>query len=267
MKAKETTSNQPLQQAHVGGSALPRIFNFSGGKTSAYMTIKYWREGDLVIFCDTGREHQKTYKFINDFEAFENIPVIRVKYYDAENPFTEMLSRRKYKVIPNRVKRFCTDELKIKTCKRYLRSIGIRKFENFIGFRFDEPLRVKRRNQKFVNVIDKFPLFDDGITKHMINAYFETKQYNLEIPSILGNCTLCFMKGKNAIISILSLYPELADEWIKDEKEAQKHGKYVGHTYFYNCTIEQLRDYAQQNLFKDAELENINPAFNCACTT
>jgi hypothetical protein len=243
-----------------------RVFNFSGGKTSAYMTIKHYQKGDLVIFCDTGREHQKTYKFINDFEAFENIPVIRLSYYNAEDGFKALLEKKKYKVIPNRVKRFCTDELKIKVCKRYLRSIGIRKFENFIGFRADEPLRVKKRIQKFVNVIDKFPLVETGVTKQIVNAYFETKPYNLEIPSILGNCTLCFMKGKNAIMAILREYPELAEPWINDEVEAQKHGKYGGHTYFHNVTIAQLRDTAQNNLFKDFPLEQITPAFNCACT-
>ena len=104
---------------------MQRIINFSGGKTSAYMTIHMYKPDDLVIFTDTGREHPKTYKFINDFEAYENIPVIRIKYYDSEKPFDLLLEKRKHKVIPNRVKRFCTSELKIKTCKRYLRSIGI----------------------------------------------------------------------------------------------------------------------------------------------
>jgi hypothetical protein len=248
-------------------SNLPRVFNFSGGKTSAYMTIKYWKEGDLVIFTDTGREHPKTYKFINDFEAFENIPVIRIKYYDEDNPFNSLLVKKKHKCLPNRVKRFCTSELKVKTCKRYLRSIGIRRFENFIGFRVDEPLRIKRREQRFKNVIDKFPLFYDGVSKAVINNYWEQKPYNLEIPSILGNCTLCFMKGKNAIISILSVYPELADEWIADENESQKLGKIGGHTYFPGVTIEQLKNIAQNNLFKDVDLTNLTPAFNCACTT
>lgn len=246
---------------------IPNIFNFSGGKTSAYMTIHNYKEGDLVIFCDTGREHPKTYKFINDFEAFEGIEVIRLSYNDAQDGFSALLQKKKYKVIPNRVKRFCTDELKIKVCKRYLRSIGIRRFNNYIGFRADEPLRVKRRKQKFVNVIDKFPLVDAGITKPHINAYFETKPYNLEIPSILGNCTLCFMKGKNAIINILANYPELAEPWIKDETESQKHGKFGGHTYFPGVTISQLRDIAQNNLFKDIDLTQLTPAFDCACTT
>jgi hypothetical protein len=247
--------------------SLPRVFNFSRGKTSAFITIKYWKPGDLVIFCDTGREHSKTYKFINDFEAFENIPVIRLKNNDAYKPFNDMLIKKKYKCIPNQVKRFCTIKLKVETCKRYLRSIGIRRFQNFIGFRKDEPLRVKRQVKRFVNVFNQYPLYDDGYDKQMINAYWATKPYTLEIPHILGNCTLCFMKGKNAIISILSLYPELADEWINNEKEAQKNGKFGGHTYFNDVTIEQLRNIAQNNLFKDFDLSEISPVYNCACTT
>ena len=134
---------------------MQRVINFSGGKTSAYMTIHEYREGDLVIFCDTGREHEKTYKFINDFEAYENIPITRLKYYNEEKPFDALLARKKYKIVPNRVKRICTDELKIKTNKRYLKSIGVLTFENFIGFRADEPLRVSRRKQNFKKVFDK----------------------------------------------------------------------------------------------------------------
>lgn len=248
---------------------MKRVFNFSGGKTSAYMVIHYWQPGDLVIFTDTGREHPKTYKFINDFEAHECIPVIRLSYYDSDKPFDSLLTEKKHKCLPNRVKRFCTDELKIKVAKRYLRSIGITEFENFIGFRSDEPQRVAKRKQNFKRVHDRWPLYDDGVDKAIINHYWSQKPYNLEIPSILGNCTLCFMKGKSAIMAILSIYPELADPWINDEKEAQKHGPFGGHTYFPDVTIEQLRNIAQNNLFKDyhERLADLRPAFDCACTT
>jgi hypothetical protein len=245
---------------------MKRVINFSGGKTSAYMTIQEYKEGDLVIFCDTGREHPKTYKFINDFEAHEGIPITRLKYRNEEKPFDALLFRKKYKVIPNRVKRICTDELKIKTNKRYLKSIGILTFENFIGFRADEAQRVHRRKHNFKKVFDKFPLYEKGITKFMINDYWLKKPYTLEIPSILGNCDLCFMKGKNAIISILSIYPELADKWIKDEEQAQKGGKFGGHTYFPDVTYKTLKQIAQNNLFKDYDLSQIDPAFDCACT-
>jgi len=232
-----------------------RVFNFSGGRTSAYMVIHYYKEGDLVIFCDTGREHPKTYKFINDFEANENIPVIRLQY---EGGFEKLIE--KTKAIPNQFKRFCTIELKIKTCRRYLRSKGIMKYENFVGFRFDEPQRVKRRKQMWKQVKDRFPLYEDKIDKQQINAYWNSKAYNLEIPSILGNCTLCFMKGKNAIMSILKSYPELAEPWIQDEKK-------IGYTYLKDISIEQLKQIAQNNLFKGYDLSDISPAFDCACTT
>jgi hypothetical protein len=244
---------------------MVRVFNFSGGRTSAYMVIKYWQPGDLVIFTDTGREHPKTYKFINDFEAFEGIPVIRISLNMSQDAFAEMLKKKKYKAIPNRVKRFCTIELKVKTCKRYLRSVGIQTFENFIGFRADEPHRMKNKIY-YKKVINMYPLFHDGITKPMILDYFSKKPYDLEIPHILGNCTLCFMKGKNAIIAILREFPELAEPWIQDEAEAQKHGKFGGHTYFENVTIEQLRNAAQNNLFKGYDLNEVKPAFNCACS-
>lgn len=232
-----------------------RVFNFSGGKTSAYMVVKYYQNNDLVIFCDTGREHPKTYKFINDFEAHENIPVIRLKY---EGGFERLLDKRK--AVPNQFKRFCTVELKIKTCRRYLRSQGITKYINFVGFRYDEPLRVSRRKKMWKSVEDRFPLFEDKIEKPIINAFWETKPYNLEIPSILGNCTLCFMKGKNAIINILTKYPELAEPWINDEERMK-------HTYFKGVTMKQLKSIAENNLFKGVDLGELSPAFNCACTT
>ena len=252
---------------------MQRVFNFSGGRTSAYMVIHYWKPGDLVIFCDTGREHPKTYKFINDFEAHEGIPVIRLRYNDSESPFDALLEKKKYKVIPNMRKRICTVELKIRLCKRYLKSIGIIRFENFIGFRSDEPLRVNRHVEQFKKVQTMFPLFRDGINKPMIVHYFKSKPYDLEIPSILGNCTLCFMKGKNAIMIILSVYPELADPWINDEEKsllingkANKKGT-SGRQYFPDVTMRQLRDLAQNNLFKDKiDLSQLTPAFDCTCT-
>ena len=68
------------------------------------------------------------------------------------------------------------------------------------------------------------------------------------------------MKGKNAILAILREYPELADEWINDEKNSK-------YTYFNGVTIETLKSIAQNNLFKEFDLDNINPAYDCACTT
>jgi hypothetical protein len=239
---------------------MQRVINFSGGSTSAYMTIKQYKPDDIVLFCDTGREHDKTYKFLNDFEAHEGIPIVRVK---RTGGFEGILERRGNKTLPNRMRRFCTGDLKIDAAKQYLRSIGIQRYINIIGFRYDEPKRVKGFVEKFKKVTTIFPLYDAGITKQQINEYWNNKSYKLEIPHILGNCTLCFMKGKNAIMAILASYPELAAPWIEDEEKNMKKG----HTYLPEVSIRQLRDMAQSNLFRDYDLNEMIPAFNCACTT
>jgi len=122
-------------------------------------------------------------------------------------------------------------------------------------------LRVNRRKKMWKDVEDYFPLFEKQIDKNIINDYWKNKSYNLEIPSILGNCTLCFMKGKNAIINILSLYPELADEWIADEEKMKPY------QYFQNISMKQMKHIAQNNLFKEQDLSQITPAFDCACTS
>ena len=235
--------------------ALKRVINFSGGKTSALMTILLKpTEDDIVLFCDTGREHPLTYKFIDDFEKNEGIKITRIAYdggYDA--------LVRKTKFLPNQQMRICTTELKIKTAKRYLRSIGIQKFESYIGFRKDEERRVSGYKQYYKKVTPKFPLYDLGFKKEDVNQYWLTKSYTLNVPSILGNCDLCFLKGKGAIITILQHYPELADKWIADEEE-------IGATYFKDVSYKQLLNMAQKQLSL-FDLDKQLPAFNCSCTS
>lgn len=240
---------------------MKRVINFSGGKTSALMTILLKpTDDDIVLFTDTGREHPLTYKFIDDFERNENIKVTRISY---KGKFDGFLQSKDYKSIPNRMIRTCTHELKIKTAKRYLRNKRIFSYENFIGFRHDEPNRVIQFKEKFKKVKTLFPLYNLGINKEMVNQYWINKSYNLDIPSILGNCDLCFLKGKDNIIKILQLYPELAEKWIKDEEESKRH---FGHTYFPDVTYKGLLQMAQsqKSLF---DLDDSLPAYSCSCTT
>jgi glycosyltransferase involved in cell wall biosynthesis len=234
---------------------MKRVINFSGGRTSALMTILEYKEGDLVIFCDTGREHPKTYKFLNDFEAFENIPIIRLKY---EGGFERLI--RKRKAVPNVMMRFCTIELKIKTARRYLRSIGCLEYLNFVGFRADEQVRIIRRRKFWKKVTDVFTLNEKKIIKKMVIDFWKQKEYDLEVPPILGNCDLCFLKGKNAIISILREQPELADKWINDEQE-------IGASYIKGTSYTKLLELSKLPHFKQQDLFELEPAFNCSCTS
>lgn len=237
---------------------MKRVINFSGGRTSALMTIlEYNEQTDYVVFCDTGREHPKTYKFINDFEAYENIPVIRLGGKDA---FTDYLKKINYRHLPNMQKRSCTIELKVKPARRWAReNIGM-EYINMIGFRYDEPQRVNRNKDRWQKVKNIFPLYDRKINKQQVIDYWKQKPYDLEIPSILGNCTLCFMKGKNATINILKHYPELAEQWIEDERLSK-------YQYHKDMSIQQMLSIASMPDLFNQPLDNITSAYDCSCTT
>ncbi len=232
-----------------------QVINCSGGLSSALMTILCYHKGDIVLFTDTGREHPKTYKFLSDFEANEGIPIIRISYPGS---FERMIDERGYKYLPNRVARYCTKELKIKTARKYLLSIGITECDNLIGFRFDEKSRVTDYKPRYVKYHSKFPLYERGINNEMVKDFWNKKPYRLEIPHILGNCDLCFMKGSRAIISILVSHPEFADKWIRDEER-------IGATFIKGISMKQMKSIAKNNLFKDYPLEEIQPEFSCSC--
>lgn len=229
------------------------IFNISGGRTSAYMTIKHYKQGDIAIFCDTGREHSGTYIFLDKIEKNEGIEIVRLQY---DGGFDQMIQNKK--AIPNFHKRFCTVELKVMTTRRYLKSINIKSYRNFIGFRYDEPRRWKDKQSKWKKVELCLPLVDARITKSDILKYWENKSYNLDIPEILGNCDACFMKGKNAIISIYKEFPEIAQKWIEDEQK-------MGNTYFKDVSHAQLLAAAGASQ-KQYNLFDAKPEFKCACS-
>lgn len=233
------------------------VFHFSGGGSSALMVLLSWRPGDLVIFCDTGREDPDTYRFVDDFERINSIPVIRLKGDWRKDVLV------KEQMIPNRFKRKCTINLKIKMARRYLRSIGWFKYVQMIGFRFDEPERYKNYKGYWKSVITIFPLVVSRIEKPEVDLYWKSKPYRLKIPDILKNCDLCFQKGEAAIMAIIQNDPAKADKWIEDGEDKTINPN--GYTYFKGVTMRQLRDNALK-LTKVYNLEEINSKFSCACT-
>lgn len=249
---------------------MQRVINFSGGQTSALMTILLQpTENDVVLFTDTGREHPKTYEFIKSFEKNEGIKVHTAVYTNAKCPeltgFDAWVSSHRY--LPNRVRRTCTVDLKIMTARRYIRSLGIKRYENYIGFRADEPKRVLGYRSDFKKVTTFFPLHSMGYNKAMVNEYWNNKTYRLGIPSILGNCTCCMLKGASNLIKIMQYDPELAAPWIADESyQKAKGGFKTPPTFIKGIRYKDLLEAAtnQKSLF---DLDTALPAFNCSCTT
>lgn len=91
------------------------IVSWSGGKDSQacliWAVLKYGAKNVLAVFCDTGWEHEVTYrhvKFICDALGVE-LKIIKSKIYDG---FVDLAVKKKR--MPSTKARFCTVELKIK---------------------------------------------------------------------------------------------------------------------------------------------------------
>jgi len=136
---------------------MQKVIQFSGGRTSAYMTHRLITEqpGEyLVLFQNTGKEMPQTLDFIHECDQRWGLGIVWLEYRYGNNfevvdyetasrdgrPFAELIAHKKH-FLPNRMTRYCTDQLKIQTARRYLQSIGVTEWEVFIVRESWPPLR------------------------------------------------------------------------------------------------------------------------------
>lgn len=214
---------------------------FSGGRTSAFMLHEILEaNGGLpdrveVTFQNTGREMNETLDFVQQVGVRWDVPIRWLEYrayapfYDHVNhnnasrdgqPFEALIRKKKY--LPNQQTRFCTIELKVRTAKRYLVSLGWKRWVNCVGFRADEPHRLNKPKPK-----DRWtvwtPLADAGVGRHDVTAFWAKQPFDLRLPNVSGNCWLgncdgCFLKSEASIAAFTRDFPERAAWWEKAEE-------------------------------------------------
>jgi 3'-phosphoadenosine 5'-phosphosulfate sulfotransferase (PAPS reductase)/FAD synthetase len=234
----------------------PAVISFSGGRTSAYML---WRilqahggmlpDDVLVCFANTGREMPATLDFVRDCGAAWNVPirwleysrtaagptVITVSHNSASRngePFETLL--RAKSMLPNPVSRFCTIELKIRTAKRYVRSLGWSHWTNIIGLRADEPGRVARALDRERTRKDRWhnacPLAEAGIAEIDVLRFWRSQPFDLRLRGAWeGNCDGCFLKNRAGLQRMWVDHPGRMDWW--QRMEAMPHGLGAGGTF------------------------------------
>lgn len=217
---------------------------FSGGRTSAYMLHRILEaNGDLpdrveVTFQNTGREMPQTLDFVAEVGRRWGVMVTWLEYRperpgfaivgyqgasrDGE-PFAALIRKRKY--LPNQQTRFCTTELKIRTAKRYLRSLGWDRWTNATGIRADEPHRLNKPAPR-----DRWtvwnPLAEAGISRADVAEFWKGQPFDLDLPNVNGNCWLgncdgCFLKSEASIAAFTREFPERAAWWEQMEDEVR----------------------------------------------
>ena len=210
------------------------IINFSGGRTSAYLTKRLIEEGGdyLVTFQNTGKELPQTLDFVNECDKRWNLGIVWLEYrrpatfevvtYETASrngePYDQLLEQRP-SAIPNMQFRYCTMELKIMTLKRYLKSIGVTDYTSFNGIRYDEPRRWQKVKDSDIDV--ELPLVSWKITKADVLNWWKGQEFDLMVNEPYGNCDCCFLKGKGKLATIAKEKPELFDWWISKESKGR----------------------------------------------
>jgi 3'-phosphoadenosine 5'-phosphosulfate sulfotransferase (PAPS reductase)/FAD synthetase len=231
----------------------PTCLSFSTGRSSAYMlkrvidanpreALARWL---MVCFGNTGKEEEASLRFWRDCAKHWRIPIVGLEYVLGPNgptykvvefkdanrtgkPFEAVIAQRGG-VLPNRVSRFCSSELKTRTIHRYLRDLGWTEWDSLVGIRADEPRRVAkfRANPSPETKAEEvhLPLAIAGVTAGHVGEFWRTQPFDLGLPNMNGktmhgNCTRCFLKPAAAI---LSLETERHDPWwAEQEAHAEK---------------------------------------------
>lgn len=210
----------------------PKLFiSFSGGRTSAFMT-KWLLDNKqdeyemIVLFANTGQEHEKTLEFVDRCDKVLGFDVIwieavvahgqrkqtghRVVTFETASrkgePFEEVII--KYG-IPNKSRPLCTKELKLRPMQSYLKSIGWKDYYTAIGIRADEQRRVSK-SAEARRVI--YPLIDMvPMDKRDVLDWWEEQDFDLDLLEHQGNCTWCWKKSLRKHVMLINESPEIYD--------------------------------------------------------
>lgn len=211
---------------------------FSGGRTSAYMLRQIMdANGGLptcgrvqVTFQNTGREMPQTLDFVAEVGDRWGVPITWLEYRPASphfevvshnsasrngEPFDALIDKKQY--LPNQDSRFCTIELKVRTAKWFLVSLGWKRWINCVGLRADEPHRLNKPPPK-----DRWtvwtPLADAGVSRHDVALFWRGQNFDLRLPNVggkcwLGNCDGCFLKSERHQAVLARDFPERHAWW------------------------------------------------------
>jgi 3'-phosphoadenosine 5'-phosphosulfate sulfotransferase (PAPS reductase)/FAD synthetase len=235
------------------------VISFSGGRTSAFMAIELLKDEQykdaMVIFANTGKENEATLKFVKQVNEFIGGRIVWLEYNPDPNrwfnivthdtasrkgePFEALITKRSY--LPNRVARFCTQDLKIIPMKKYCQKVlGWEYWTNMVGIRYDEPNRwSKSKSVERNEVFDvEHPLVSWKITKPQVMDYWAKMPFDLELKDYEGNCDICFLKGKKKKQMIARNTSEKFNWWIEMER---KTGSTFVSEYSYTKLLQHLK--------------------------
>jgi 3'-phosphoadenosine 5'-phosphosulfate sulfotransferase (PAPS reductase)/FAD synthetase len=216
-------------------TGLRHVLLLSGGKDSTalalYMRERYPQIDMEYVFCDTHKELQETYEYLNKIEAFLGKPIKRLSSERGERGFDHWLEvYRGY--LPSPSMRWCTKKLKIEPFEKHVGDDPVRLY---VGLRADE-YREGYISTK-PNIEPVFPFKEDGITKDDVFEILEDS--GVGVPEYYewrtrSGCYFCFFQQRGEWVGLKEKHPDLFEKAKRYEKPEE------GYTWVKQESLEEL---------------------------
>jgi 3'-phosphoadenosine 5'-phosphosulfate sulfotransferase (PAPS reductase)/FAD synthetase len=225
--------------------------SYGGGVNSTAMLLLLKDEGWKFesIYVDHGCDWPETREYVRMLSAKYPITILTP---NVQGCTTLLQYLDKYKLIPSRVNRFCTDRFKIKVFNKYVEKPCF----SLIGFSTDEEHRAKLSITDRVE--NRFPLLEYGISRKDCEKII--KNHGLPVP-IKSGCWFCPFQRVGQWRKLRRDHPDLfcrARELEDNQNIARaKRGKKKP-IYLCDRPLDLIVNEAQEVLFKEDK-----PPCNC----
>jgi 3'-phosphoadenosine 5'-phosphosulfate sulfotransferase (PAPS reductase)/FAD synthetase len=168
------------------------------------------------VFCDTEKELDETYEYMQRLSQFLGKPITTLKYKSGYG-FDEIL-KLKRGFLPSQQSRWCTEYLKLIPYEEYIGSDNV---VSYVGIRADEPHRTGYISTK-PNIKTLFPFIEDNIRKADVFKILENS--GLGVPSYYewrsrSGCYFCFFQQRIEWVGLLERHPDLFKKAMAYEKD------------------------------------------------
>jgi len=200
------------------------ILNLSGGKDSTALAVfmrKNYADLQLeYVFCDTGKELDETYAYLNRIEASLGIKIIRLNSEASFDHWWKVFGG----YLPSPQMRWCTKLLKLKPFEAY---VGDDPVVSYVGLRADED-RVGYISTK-ENIRAVFPFKEHGVDYAGVRTILEESGLGFPPYTAWGRthsgCYFCFFQQPIEWVRLLETHPDQFDRAQAYEKTSGDPGK------------------------------------------
>lgn len=196
------------------------IVSYGAGIDSTAMIfhlLKNKKPIDYVVFADTGSELPETYKTLERMDEYlkqKKIPLIIVK--PNKRGLKERCEDRE--VIPDRIRRWCTRDVKITPIFAFYRTLNA-KINQYIGIDAGEKRRCKPDPKSAPYVHNVYPLVEANIDRKKCVEIILDEGFP---PVIKSGCSFCIYNNIDRWYWLWQTHSDLFDEAMKFE-ESNKH--------------------------------------------